>query len=81
MTRTLVCNCNHSIPLEDAFFKKYVDGHEKIYSGLCRQELSGFIKELAGDESLVVACTQERELFNAISQQSEKPLLATEAMS
>ena len=76
MTRTLVCNCNHSIPLEDAFFKKYVDGHEKIYSGLCRQELSGFIKELAGDESLVVACTQERELFNAISQQSEKPLLA-----
>ncbi|WP_281971040.1 MULTISPECIES: 4Fe-4S binding protein [unclassified Polynucleobacter] len=76
MTRTLVCSCNHTMPLEDAFFKKYVEGHEKIYDGLCRQEIGAFIKEVAGDETIVVACTQERELFNAISMQSEKPLVA-----
>lgn len=76
MTRTLVCNCNHTMPLEDAFFKKYVEGHEKIYDGLCRQEIGAFIKEVAGDETIVVACTQERELFNAISTQAEKPLVA-----
>ncbi|BDW10496.1 4Fe-4S ferredoxin [Polynucleobacter sp. SHI8] len=64
------------MPLEDAFFKKYVEGHEKIYDGLCRQEIGAFIKEVAGDETIVVACTQERELFNAISMQSEKPLVA-----
>ena len=76
MTRTLVCNCNHTMLLDDAFFKKHVEGHEKIYDGLCRQEIGSFIKELSGDEAIVVACTQERELFHAISSQAEKPLLA-----
>jgi len=76
MTRTLVCNCNHTMPLEDAFFKKHLEGHEKIYDGLCRQEIGSFIKELAGNEPIVVACTQERELFHAISTQAEKPLVA-----
>ena len=76
MTRTLVCNCNHSMPLEDAFFKKHLAGHEKIYDGLCRQDIGSFIKELACDEEIVVACTQERELFNALSTHAEKPLLA-----
>ncbi len=76
MTRTLVCNCNHTMPLDDAFFKKHIEGHERIYDGLCRQEIGAFIKEVSGDESIVVACTQERELFHAISSQAEKPLLA-----
>ena len=76
MTRTLICTCNQSMPLDDAFLKKHIEGHEKIYSGLCRQEIGSFAKELAGDVPLVVACTQERELFNAVSQQSEKPLIS-----
>lgn len=76
MTRTLVCNCNHSMSLDDAFFKKHLAGHEKIYDGLCRQDIGSFIKELASDEEIVVACTQERELFNALSTHAEKPLLA-----
>lgn len=76
MTRTLVCNCNHSMPLDDAFFKKHVEGHEKIYDGLCRQDIGEFIRNVEKGEEIIVACTQERELFNAISTQAEKPALA-----
>ena len=76
MTRTLICNCNHSMPLDDAFFKKHVEGHEKMYDGLCRQDIGEFIRNVEKGEEIIVACTQERELFNAISAQAEKPALA-----
>lgn len=76
MTRTLVCNCNQSMALDDAFFKKHLPGHDKIYEGLCRQDIGSFIQELARDEDIIVACTQEHELFKAISSNAPKPLLA-----
>jgi ferredoxin len=76
MTKTLVCNCNQTMSLDDAFFKKHLTGHTKIYDGLCRQEIGSFIEALDADEEIVVACTQEKALFNAIALHTEKPLLA-----
>jgi ferredoxin len=64
------------MPLDDAFLKQHVLGHTKIYEGLCRQEVGQFIQSLDTDEEIVVACTQERELFNALAMHAEKPLIA-----
>lgn len=76
MSKTLVCNCNSTMPLEETFFKQHLAGHTKIYDGLCRQEIGQFIQAVEGDDDVIVACTQEKELFHALSSQVEKPLVA-----
>ncbi len=76
MSKTLVCNCNYTMPLEESFFKKHISGHSKIYDGLCRKEIGQFIQVMDSDEEIIVACTQEKELFHALSTQVEKPLIA-----
>jgi len=47
-----------------------------MHTSLCRQEVGSFLKALDGDESLVIACTQEGALFGELAAQSEKPLVA-----
>ena len=76
MSKTLVCNCNHTMPLEEHFFKQHIPGHTQIYDGLCRQEIGQFIQAMGSDEEIIVACTQEKELFHALSTQVDKPLIA-----
>jgi ferredoxin len=47
-----------------------------MHHALCRQEVSSFLKALDGNDSVVVACTQEAALFGELADQSEKPLIA-----
>jgi ferredoxin len=47
-----------------------------MHTSLCRQEVGSFLKALDGDDSLIVACTQEGALFKELSIQAEKPLIA-----
>jgi Fe-S-cluster-containing dehydrogenase component len=48
----------------------------QIHTSLCRQEVGLAIQAMNGDDSLVIACTQEGALFNELAEQSEKPLVA-----
>jgi len=47
--------------------------HEELtlHSTLCRREAGSFQKALQGSEDVVVACTQEARLFNALADQTE----------
>ena len=47
-----------------------------VHTALCRQEIGSAIKAMNGNDSLVIACTQEGALFTELAQQSEKPLVA-----
>ncbi|WP_231970595.1 hypothetical protein [Polynucleobacter necessarius] len=70
MSQKLVCNCNGTMPLDPS--KLGV----KIHTALCRQELNSVLGAFNGDDSLIIACTQEGALFNELAAQSEKPLIA-----
>ena len=73
---TLVCNCNKTIPLDQSILKKVLGDGVKIHEGLCRHEISNFINTLDTADEIIVACTQERALFQEVAQQSNKPLIA-----
>ena len=47
-----------------------------MHTSLCRQEVGIAIQAMNGNDSLVIACTQEGALFNELAEQSEKPLIA-----
>jgi ferredoxin len=47
-----------------------------VHHALCRQEVGSFLKALDGNDSVIVACTQEAALFSELAEQSEKPLIA-----
>ena len=47
-----------------------------MHHALCRQEVGSFLKALDGNDSVLVACTQEAALFGELADQSEKPLIA-----
>lgn len=70
MSQKLVCNCNGTMPLDAKALGV------TLHTSLCRQEVGSFLKALDGNESLVVACTQEGALFGELATQSEKPLVA-----
>lgn len=70
MSQKLVCNCNGTMPLDAKALGV------SMYTSLCRQEIGSVIKALDGNESLVIACTQESALFSELAAQSEKPLIA-----
>lgn len=70
MSQKLICNCNGTMPLDSS--KLGV----KIHTALCRQELNSVVDAFNGDDSLIIACTQEGALFNELAAQSEKPLIA-----
>jgi ferredoxin len=76
MTTTLVCNCNRTMSLDESALQKQVDSSIKVQTALCRQDVGQFLNGLQGDEPLVVACTQERELFSAMAASASKPLIA-----
>lgn len=81
--KTLICDCNHTIPLDAAALKTALqqtsgtsaDGLEAPHTLLCRREAGAFqraAKEtgLAG-EPLVVACTQEQRLFLELNAETD----------
>ena len=70
MSQKLVCNCNGTMPLDAKALGV------TMHTSLCRQEVGSFLKALDGDDSLLVACTQEGALFNELAAQAEKPLVA-----
>ena len=81
--KTLICNCNQTLPLDAAALRSALektpgastDGLELTHTLLCRREAVYFqraAKEttVRGDE-LLVACTQESRLFLELNQETE----------
>ncbi len=78
---TLVCSCNHTMPLDaDAVSEigaalrasgAAVDVPGKTHHLLCRREIGAFTEALDGTEDVIVACTQEKALFAEVAAQHE----------
>jgi ferredoxin len=84
--KTLICNCNRTMPLDPNLTGRIVqaltktpqasaDGLETVHTLLCRREAGAFQRAAkatgAGGEALVVACTQEQRLFLELNEQTE----------
>ena len=73
--KTLICNCNRTMTLDAPALQRALstipgasaDGLETVHSVLCRREAGAFLgaarDSSARNETLLVACTQERRLF------------------
>ena len=69
MSNCLVCNCNHTMPLDGGALAKSLgmSAPLTVHHELCRREVSAYEGALAlaaqNVESLTIACTQEAPLF------------------
>lgn len=74
-TQFKVCNCNETMPLDAAAGVKLGEalgsGPLPIASQLCRREVGTYLQTLGGLEDVVVACTQEQNLFSELAQQKK----------
>lgn len=81
--KTLICDCNHTMRLDAQALSQALDktagassqGLQTVHSALCRRQAGAFQRAAlettqTGDE-LLVACTQEQELFLALNQHTE----------
>jgi ferredoxin len=68
---TLICDCNQTMPLQATSLGAALNEKLTLHSTLCRREAGAFVQALASGEDLVVACTQESRLFNALATQNQ----------
>ncbi|MCP5289945.1 MAG: 4Fe-4S binding protein [Burkholderiaceae bacterium] len=84
--KTLICDCNRTMPLEPGVTSRIAqalaktplasaDGVESVHTLLCRREAGAFQRAAkstsAAGEELLVACTQEQRLFLELNEQTE----------
>ncbi|MDM0044836.1 4Fe-4S binding protein [Variovorax dokdonensis] len=83
--KTLICDCNRSMTLDRPALSRALakvpgakaDGLEEVHSVLCRREAPAFQRAAKSGEDLLVACTQESQLFLELAEQTEgAPALA-----
>ena len=77
--KTLVCSCNQTMPLDVSQIAKGLGLEAKdlsLSNALCRQEIGTFIGASQGSDEIVLACTQEKRLFEEVASEQEKPLVA-----
>lgn len=71
--RALICNCEKTMALDGKAIGEAIGvGELKVHTHLCRRELSSFEKEIACEEQLIVACTQEAPLFQEVIDESSQ---------
>lgn len=69
--KTLVCDCNHTMPLDAARLSSALGQEIAPCSQLCRREIGRFQQAAQDAGPLLVACTQEAQLFAAVAAQTE----------
>lgn len=69
--KTLVCDCNHTMPLDAGRLSSALGQEIAPCSQLCRREIGRFQQAAQDAEPLLVACTQEAQLFAAVAVQTE----------
>lgn len=74
-TQYKVCNCNRTMPLDEAAGAKLGDtlgtGPLGIATQLCRREVGSYLDAIEGVDDVIVACTQEQGLFSELAQQKQ----------
>ena len=68
---TLICNCNQTLPLQTRSLGQALGEDLKEHSTLCRREAGAFQRAAQGQDTVVVACTQEQRLFAELAEQTE----------
>ena len=80
-TKIMLCNCGKTMPLDGTEIAAGCGlsaeaGEAAVASSLCRAQqdrLAQAMQELAADEQLLVACTQETKTFEDIADELGKP--------
>jgi ferredoxin len=74
-TQFKVCNCNRTMPLDDAagasLGKLLGTAPLPVATQLCRREVGAYLDAVQGAEQVVVACTQEQALFTELADQKQ----------
>jgi ferredoxin len=73
MTKTLICNCNRTMPLDAAALSRALPQAQIAttpHQTLCRREAPEFQRAAKSGEELLVACTQEARLFLELNEQT-----------
>jgi ferredoxin len=70
--KTLICNCNRTMPLDSALLTKALGQTTPIavHTTLCRREAPEFQRAAKSGDDLLVACTQESRLFLELNEQT-----------
>lgn len=68
---TLICNCNQTLPLQTRSLGQALGEDLKEHTTLCRREAGAFQRASQGQDTVVVACTQEQKLFAELATQTE----------
>ncbi len=68
---TLICNCNQTLPLDPSRLSQALGEDLREHSTLCRREAGTFQRAVQGQDTVVVACTQEQRLFAELARQTE----------
>jgi ferredoxin len=68
--KTLICNCNRTMPLDSASLTKALGQATTIHTTLCRREAPEFQRAAKSGDDLLVACTQESRLFLELNEQT-----------
>jgi ferredoxin len=70
--KTLICNCNRTMPLDSASLTKALglSAPTTIQTTLCRREAPEFQRAAKSGDDLLVACTQESRLFLELNAQT-----------
>ncbi len=68
---TLICNCNQTLPLQTQSLGRALGEALTEHSTLCRREAGAFQRAVQGQDTVVVACTQEQRLFAELAEQTE----------
>jgi ferredoxin len=67
----LICNCNQTMPQDASALSRVLDEPVMQHRALCRREAPAFQQATRRPDELVVACTQEAQLFTQLAQQTE----------
>ena len=68
---TLICNCNQTLPLQTRSLGRALGEDLKEHTTLCRREAGAFQRAVQGQDTVLVACTQEQRLFAELAEQTE----------
>ena len=78
--RLLICDCEGTLPLSEAGLTRACEavgasGDLEINTQLCRAQLENYQRALAGEEPLLVACTQEAPFFSEVAAEASTETL------
>jgi ferredoxin len=68
---TLICDCNHTMPLDAKALGTALGEDLTLHTTLCRREASAFQKAVKSGDDVLVACGQEQRLFAELADQTE----------